>query len=845
MNVVLAIEPDSAQAEPLSTLIRTKLGAELTTVTSAYAAVVAINQRVPDVILFGRSVSQDQRAKISAHLKSVTAASHVQALEIPPFVNRKNGAATDVAKFEGLLHVSFVAAGAVKVKGHKATAARATPVLSTPVAVEDVPDDLRSAEIALIEAEVEFRLNCELERVRADAAQAQARELARVEAEAAEHRAREIEKIEREAAAQRESAVAEARGEAEAAAREAVAAELERVKSAAEQQLAAEVARVRAEADQALTLKLQQAQSDAEREREERFERMREEAEAARLEVVRQAEAARLAAIEEAKRTADEAAARAREAEAEIARLRAAADAQLKAALEQARSESDERLREQVARVQSATEAIEADRIRMEAAAAARAAAEEALAAETARIQDEANRRLETAVQEAQRFAKDAAQRARDAEEETARLRAEADAQLKAALEQARRENESRLQAQVARAQAETEARLEAQLASVMGENEQVRQAHQQATREAERIRTEVAEAARAAAEAALAAETERIQAEANKRLEAEISRLRAEAARQRAASAAASSDESDASVVDTIVEGPALFAEVSDETSTRRRSLEHVRWDLVGVAAVVAIAIGASVMGLPHMLSSAQTQSTALVHESTALVHEKSAALVDTADNAAKKAAVVAPILTRKAIAAAERAVPVRDVVNANRPVATASAPASDTKADTGPGFIVAFSRVPMDLYADGKRIGTTEDGQILLPPGAHRIEFVSTRFAYRSSTNVTIRPGQVTPYTIALPTGLVRVTTVPGAEVWVEGQRVGVAPLDAFPVPIGTREVVVKDARGERRQAVEVKFGETYELTLLPDGIVNTSAPGAPQLAPLNSYQPKSQVR
>jgi hypothetical protein len=149
------------------------------------------------------------------------------------------------------------------------------------------------------------------------------------------------------------------------------------------------------------------------------------------------------------------------------------------------------------------------------------------------------------------------------------------------------------------------------------------------------------------------------------------------------------------------------------------------------------------------------------------------------------------------------------------------------------------------MDLYADGKRIGTTEDGQILLPPGAHRIEFVSTRFAYRSSTNVTIRPGQVTPYTIALPTGLVRVTTVPGAEVWVEGQRVGVAPLDAFPVPIGTREVVVKDARGERRQAVEVKFGETYELTLLPDGIVNTSAPGAPQLAPLNSYQPKSQVR
>src|SRR5581483_11271098 len=202
MNVVLAIEPDSAQAEPLSAVVRTKLGAELTTVTSAYAAVVAINQRVPDVVLFGRTVSQDQRAKVAAHLKSVSA-SHVQSLEIPALAGKKNGAAQqEIEKFAGQVQVSFVASGAVKGRANGSK----TPVAAPPQPAPQAPDadaehdDLRASEVALIEAEVEYRLNTELERVRAEAAQQQARELARVEQEAAERRAREIARIETEAA---------------------------------------------------------------------------------------------------------------------------------------------------------------------------------------------------------------------------------------------------------------------------------------------------------------------------------------------------------------------------------------------------------------------------------------------------------------------------------------------------------------------------------------------------------------------------------------------------------------------------------------------------------------------
>jgi hypothetical protein len=82
--------------------------------------------------------------------------------------------------------------------------------------------------------------------------------------------------------------------------------------------------------------------------------------------------------------------------------------------------------------------------------------------------------------------------------------------------------------------------------------------------------------------------------------------------------------------------------------------------------------------------------------------------------------------------------------------------------------------------------------------------------------------------------------VTTTPGTEVWIDGERAGVAPMDAIAVPIGTRDVVVKDpAFGERRESVEVKFGETAALTMMPAGAAAEPAV-SPRLAPLSQYHP-----
>lgn len=710
MSLVLAIEPDAAQAAPLTALVRAKLGAQLQLVASSHAALIAMNQRRPDVVLLGRDLSPDDRTKIVTYLRSIQSENaELRTVDIPQLT-------------AGIVSDAFakqVGACLAVADDGRIQAGSPEPVASpTPSTIDE---SIRAADVGLIEAEVEFRLKAELERLQAEAARQQAREMARVEAEAAERRAREIARveieatrqralelarIEEQAATQRQSAVAEARAAAEAAAREALAAELERVRRQGEEQLAAEVRRVRNEAEQLLATKLNLAQAEAERDRETRNARARAEAEAAKA-----------AAMDEARRVVEQAAARAKMAEDEVERVRSEADAQLKAAVAKARAESD-----------------------------------------------------------------------------------------------------AQLQEQVARAKAETEARLEAQLASVIGQAEQAQHAQREMSIDADKIRMEAAEKARAAAEAALASETARIRAEANQRLEAAIRRLRVEAARVH-------TERTEEVPLFSSTLGsrqPSGWADIS------RAALRGIRWDFVATAALILLVIVVGVLYLPRAVSTAARTSSTLV--GTAGTAAKAAA---------KEAVSAAPVVTRRAITAAERALPRADAAKARtdrQPTAVEPAAATAPPVDSGPGFMTVFSRIPAQVFVDGKRVGSSDDGQLLLTSGTHRIELVNERFRYRSSTTLTIRPGHVHPYNVVLPTAQVHVTTAPGAEVWVEGQRVGVAPLAPIEVPIGTREIAVKDGGGEKRQVVEVKYGDALELSLVPAGPIDHAAPATPRLAPLS---------
>jgi hypothetical protein len=133
-------------------------------------------------------------------------------------------------------------------------------------------------------------------------------------------------------------------------------------------------------------------------------------------------------------------------------------------------------------------------------------------------------------------------------------------------------------------------------------------------------------------------------------------------------------------------------------------------------------------------------------------------------------------------------------------------------------PGTLAVFSRLPLELYADGRRIGTTDDGQLMLSPGTYRIGLVSERFNFKAEETLEIHPGKVTSHTVSLPAGRLHINTTPGVEVWVDGERQGVAPVGPLAVPIGTREVLVRHPQlGDQRQGVEVKHDQQTDATLL----------------------------
>jgi hypothetical protein len=138
----------------------------------------------------------------------------------------------------------------------------------------------------------------------------------------------------------------------------------------------------------------------------------------------------------------------------------------------------------------------------------------------------------------------------------------------------------------------------------------------------------------------------------------------------------------------------------------------------------------------------------------------------------------------------------------------AVAPAPATDLT-NAAPGALTIFSRVPLDIEIGGRAVGSSESGEITLPPGQHDVRLVNTRLGYQASVTLEVKPSALTSYTATLPEGQLQVDAAPGSEVWIEGALAGVAPLGAMAVPIGTREIVIRHPEfGEQREFVEVLF-------------------------------------
>ena len=90
MALVLALEPNAVQADILRHLLRKRADTDVVVVRSTHAAVAAIDERVPDLVLVGSLLSPRDEDPFIAHLRTLPDAGHLQTLTIPKLRQRSD-----------------------------------------------------------------------------------------------------------------------------------------------------------------------------------------------------------------------------------------------------------------------------------------------------------------------------------------------------------------------------------------------------------------------------------------------------------------------------------------------------------------------------------------------------------------------------------------------------------------------------------------------------------------------------------------------------------------------------------------------------------------------------------
>jgi hypothetical protein len=125
--------------------------------------------------------------------------------------------------------------------------------------------------------------------------------------------------------------------------------------------------------------------------------------------------------------------------------------------------------------------------------------------------------------------------------------------------------------------------------------------------------------------------------------------------------------------------------------------------------------------------------------------------------------------------------------------------------------GWVSMKTPVPMQVFEEGRLVGTTDVDRLMLTVGTHRLEIVSETLGYRSRQEVAIRAGQTSTLRLEMPTAALAVNAQPWAEVWIDGERVGETPIGNLTRTIGPHEVVFRHPDlGEKKTTVVVTLKE-----------------------------------
>jgi hypothetical protein len=129
--------------------------------------------------------------------------------------------------------------------------------------------------------------------------------------------------------------------------------------------------------------------------------------------------------------------------------------------------------------------------------------------------------------------------------------------------------------------------------------------------------------------------------------------------------------------------------------------------------------------------------------------------------------------------------------------------------------GWISVPAPVDVQLFENGRLLGSSRVDRIMLPAGRHDIDIVNEVLGFVQRQTVRVTPGQVSTIKLAWPMGNLAINAVPWAQAFIDGRLVGETPIGNIQVPVGSHEILFRHPQlGERSVSVTVTTRETAKV-------------------------------
>ena len=136
-------------------------------------------------------------------------------------------------------------------------------------------------------------------------------------------------------------------------------------------------------------------------------------------------------------------------------------------------------------------------------------------------------------------------------------------------------------------------------------------------------------------------------------------------------------------------------------------------------------------------------------------------------------------------------------------------------TTANAAGWISVVAAPVDVQLFENGRFLGSSRIDRIMVPAGRHEFEIVNEALGYQERRTVQVTAGQVAAISLKWPTGNLSINAVPWALAFVDGAPAGETPIANMQVPVGPHEILLRHPQlGERRASVTVTSRETAKV-------------------------------